>query len=84
MDDSSFICNLQTLQNIYDKNYLTSFTDIWSAELYLQQKFATIAYPRYIANVSFLKNYNVIGPFSQPSNMTDLILKLNCNEEDFI
>jgi hypothetical protein len=84
MDDSSFICNLQTLQNIYDKNYLTSFTDIWSAEYYLQQKFATIAYPRYIASISFVKNYNVIGPNSQPSNMTDLILKLNCNEEDFI
>jgi len=84
MDDSSFICDLHTLNNIYDNNYTNMGNDIWSAEHYLKNKFTNINYQRLVSDISFVKNYNIIGPNRQPSNIRDLILKLNCNEEDLI
>jgi hypothetical protein len=60
-DDSPYICTTNYLPIIYDNNYL-QYTDIWSAEHYLNYKFQQIDIKRFVTNKSLFKNYNFLGP----------------------
>ena len=83
MDDSAYVCNLQTVQSIYDKIYINNFSDIWRAEAYLTHKYSNyVQQPRYISDISFVKNYNIFGPCGRQENKHELLNKLNCSEAD--
>jgi len=60
-DDSPYICSTNYLPIIYDENYL-SYSDIWSAEHYLNHKFKQHFLKRFVTDKRLFKNYNFLGP----------------------
>lgn len=59
-DDSPYICTVNYLDVIYDKQYL-SFNDVWNSEHYLNSKFSNTIISRYFTNFRLFKNYNILG-----------------------
>jgi hypothetical protein len=60
-DDSPYICTSNYLPILYDHNYM-SYSDIWSAEHYLNFKFKNQNLKRFVTNKCIFKNYNFLGP----------------------
>jgi len=62
MDDSSYICTIDMLDEIYDDEYLSKGS-VWDAEYYLFDKFKKSVIPRFLIadyNIVFM-NYNIYG-----------------------
>jgi hypothetical protein len=70
-DDSCFICTYKMLQSIFNETYFT-FSDIWQAECHLNGRFNQETMPRYITDVSFFINYNILGRNTQSENLSQL------------
>ena len=70
-DDSCFVCTPERLKTIFDSNYF-NFPDIWNAEHYLKHKFENNRSSRYITDVSFFINYNILGRNTEAKNLERL------------
>lgn len=70
-DDSCFVCSFKILRQIFDEKYFT-YPDVWQAELYLKNKFNQFRMDRFITNVSFFINYNILGRNTDPKNLLNL------------
>jgi len=78
-DDSCFVCTYDRLKTIFDATY--SFSDIWQAELFLKSKFENNPIDRYITNLAFFINYNILGRNTQGINIERLNNKIALTEE---
>lgn len=67
-DDSCFVCSSQMLDVIFDENYFQN-PDIWCGENYLNNKFKNNKINRYITDISFFSNYNILGPNRHPKGI---------------
>jgi hypothetical protein len=79
-DDSCFVCTFKRLQGIFNEIYF-SFPDIWHAELYLKNKFDQETVNRYITDLSFFINYNILGRNTQEVNINNLKNNIALNNE---
>jgi hypothetical protein len=70
-DDTCYVCSYQMLKSIFNETYF-NFSDIWQAELYLKDRFSQEIIPRYITDVSFFDNYNILGRNTFPENLNRL------------
>jgi len=78
-DDSCFVCSHQRLREIFDSNYF-NYPDIWNAEHYLKNKFENNKYSRYITDVSFFINYNILGRNTEAKNLERLKERVKMSE----
>jgi hypothetical protein len=78
-DDSCFVCNMDRLKTIFDSNYF-NYPDIWNAEHYLKHKFESNKATRYITDVSFFINYNILGRNTQAINLERLKDKIKISD----
>lgn len=78
-DDSCFICSFNKLKTIYDNKYF-SFSDVWQAENYLRQKFEQENMNRFITDISFFINYNILGHNTNSINIEKLKNNISISE----
>ena len=79
-DDSCFVCSLDKLLEIYDQNYF-QYSDVWTAELYLNRKFEGMNMLRPVTDTSFFICYNILGRNTNPRNLTNLTNRVNLSPE---
>jgi len=61
MDDGTYICTIDMVEEIYDDVYTDEYYNIWECENYLNRKFSEKTIPRYILKDWIFKNYNLFG-----------------------
>jgi hypothetical protein len=59
-DDVPFMVDFDFIGVVFDKNFMT-LPDVWHGELYNNNKFDVINFPRYCTNKKFFKRYNILG-----------------------
>lgn len=79
-DDSCFVCTLDKLLEIYDPQYF-QYSDVWTAELYLNHKFENLNMLRPITDTSFFINYNILGRNTNPQNLLNLKNKIKLSPD---
>jgi len=75
MDDTSYVASRAMVSHVYDEAYLATGS-VWEAEVYLRDRFSKERLPRYVTNVSFFRNYNILGPNKHEGELGALGLKL--------
>jgi len=78
-DDSCFICNPKILDSIFDETYLNC-SNIWDGENYLNNKFKNEKINRFISNVSFFSNINILGRNRHPQGIEILNKKIKISD----
>jgi len=59
-DDAPFSIDFDLINVIFDDQFFT-MGDVWRGEMYNNEKFKIINFPRYCTNKIFLKRYNIVG-----------------------
>lgn len=75
-DDAPFVLNMDYIDVIFDNQFF-QIGDVWNGELYNNEKFKVINFPRYLTNKRFFKRYNILGRNSW--NRQQELIDLNKN-----
>lgn len=60
LDDATYIASMDVVNEIYDNFYFT-LKDIWTAEMYLRDKYTVKKLNRYVTDKMLFQNYNILG-----------------------
>jgi hypothetical protein len=75
-DDAPFVLDFDYINVIFDNQFF-QIGDVWRGELYNNDKFKLINFPRHLTNKKFFKRYNILGRNSWNRNQE--IIDLNKN-----
>jgi hypothetical protein len=75
-DDAPFVIDFDYINVIFDNQFF-QIGDVWRGELYNNDKFKLINFPRYLTNKRFFKRYNILG--RNAWNRNQEIIDLNRN-----